>query len=105
MAKKNRIPDKYQIWIDARKHFHLSHAQIQMAREIEMNPKKFGKLTNNKQEPWKLPLPFYIEKLYTKRFNKDGPDIVKSIEQIVKDQRKKKEERKKSKEEKMKEFG
>ena len=46
------------------------------------NPKKFGKLANHKQEPWKLPLPNFIEKLYFKRFKKDLPEVVKSIEQI-----------------------
>jgi len=40
MAKKKKIPDSYQIWIDARKRYHLSHAHIQMARELGMNPKE-----------------------------------------------------------------
>jgi len=53
MAKKLKIPDKYQVWINARKKYRLSHAQIQMARELGMNPKKFGKKANHKQEPWK----------------------------------------------------
>jgi hypothetical protein len=48
---------KLQAWIDARKRHHLSHAQVQMARELGMNPAKLGKLDNHKQEPWKLPLP------------------------------------------------
>lgn len=88
MAKGKRIPDKYQIWIDARKRFHLSHAQIQMARELGMNPKKFGKLANHKQEPWKAPLPVFIEKCYFKRFKKERPDSVKSIENFVKEKKK-----------------
>jgi len=93
MAKKKKIPDKHQRWIDARKRFHLSHAHIQMARELGMNPKKFGGLANNKQEPWKLPLPGFIEELYLKHFKKNQPDNVRSIEQMVKDYNKKKEER------------
>jgi hypothetical protein len=44
MGKQGRIPEKYQVWIDVRKRFHLAHAHIQMARELGMNPKKFGKL-------------------------------------------------------------
>jgi hypothetical protein len=55
VTKKNQIPDKYQIWIDIRKRYHLSHVHIQMARELGMNPKKFGKIANEKQEPWKKP--------------------------------------------------
>ena len=97
MAKKKKIPDKLQILIDARKRFHLSHEQIQMARELGMNPKKFGKLANHKQEPWKTPLPDFIESLYYKRFRKQHPDQVKSIERIVKDRNIKKEERKQRK--------
>ena len=29
-----------------------------------MNPKKFGKIANEKQEPWKAPLPVFIERIY-----------------------------------------
>jgi len=54
-----RIPDHLQVWMDARKRFHLSHAQIQMARELGLNPKKLGKLANENQEPWKVPLPHW----------------------------------------------
>ena len=93
MAKKKKIPEKYQRWIDARKRYHLSHVHIQMARELGMNPKKFGSLANTKQEPWKLPLPDFIEELYFKHFKKIQPDNVRSIEQMVRDYNKKKEER------------
>jgi hypothetical protein len=34
MAKKKKMPEKYQRWIDARKRYNLSHAHIQMAREL-----------------------------------------------------------------------
>jgi hypothetical protein len=75
-----RIPEGLQVWIEARKRHHLSHAQVQMARELGMNPKKLGKLDNHDQEPWKLPLPRFIEHLYLKRFGKPRPDDVASIE-------------------------
>lgn len=55
------IPAKLQPWIEARKQFRLSDAQVQMAREMGMNPKKLGKLASHKQEPWKAPLPQFIE--------------------------------------------
>jgi len=87
---KKRIPDHLQVWIDTRKKFRLSHAQIQMARELGMNPKKFGKLANEDQEPWKMPLPQFIEHLYRKRFGSDCPPAVMSIEEKVEmDHRKK----------------
>src|SRR5262245_26918431 len=96
MSKKktNKIPDKLQIWIDARKKHRLSHAQVQMARELGLNPRKFGCVANNKQEPWKEPLPQFIERLYIKHFGKTAPDRVISIEEhLAGDQRKKKEKR------------
>ncbi len=94
MAKAGFIPQKLKPWIEARKRYRLSHAQIQMARELGLNPKKFGSLANHMQEPWKLSLPTYIEKLYFKRFNKDRPDVIRSIEQMVKDKAARKAERK-----------
>jgi len=77
---KPRITEEMQRWIEARKRFHLSHAQIQMARELGMNPRKLGGLANHMQEPWKAPLPVFIEKIYQKRFGKSQPDRVVSIE-------------------------
>ncbi|TWU41926.1 hypothetical protein [Novipirellula artificiosorum] len=85
MAKKNRIPHKFLPWIDARKKFNLSHAHVQMARELGLNPKKFGSYANHKQQPWKLPLPEYIESLYEKSYGKTCPDQVRSIEQMAAD--------------------
>jgi hypothetical protein len=79
--KPARIPDHLQTWITARNRHRLSHAHVQMARELGMNPKKLGKLDNADQEPWKLPLPAFIESLYQKRFGKDRPDVVHSIEE------------------------
>ncbi len=98
MSKKNFIPSKLQPWIDARKKYRLSHAQIQMARELGLNPKKFGSLKPTKQQPWKLPLSEFIEEIYFKHFKKSTPDNVKSIEQAVKDRAIKKSEKKERKE-------
>ena len=78
---KPRIPEDMQRWIDARNRFHLSHAQVQMARELGLNPHKLGSLANHKQEPWEAPLPVFIEQIYRKRFRKAQPDRVISIEE------------------------
>ena len=96
MAKKKRIPAKYATWIEARKRHNLSHLQIQLARELGMNPKGFGKLDNHHQEPWKLPLGQFIEECYLKRFG-EFPDKVISIEQRVKLDNQKKLARKEAK--------
>ncbi|MGH7771970.1 MAG: hypothetical protein ACREQA_06995 [Candidatus Binatia bacterium] len=97
MAKKETIPEKYRIWMDARQRYRLSHAHIQMARELGMNPGKFGKIGNRRQEPWKAPLPIFIEELYFKHFGKRRPNEAKSVEQIVKEHQMKQEERRRRK--------
>lgn len=78
---QKKLSQDLQAWVDARKRFHLSHAHVQMARELGMNPKKLGKLDNHDQEPWKAPLPAFIERLYLKRSGKERPDVVISIEE------------------------
>ena len=97
MSKRKRKSEKYQIWIDVRKRYRLSDVHIQMARELGMNPKKFGKIANEEQEHWKAPLPAFIEDIYLKRFGRDKPGDVKSIEEVLRLKEIKKEERRKIK--------
>ena len=78
-----KIPLDFQPWIEARSRFRLSHAHVQMARELGFNPKKLGKLANQDQEPWKLPLQDFIVKLYIKRFGRARPEAIRSIEEIA----------------------
>jgi len=85
MSKKKGIPEKYQIWIDLRKQYHLSHAHIQMARELGMNP---------------APLPAFIERIYFKRFGRERPVDAKSIEEVLRAKEKKKEDRRKGEQQK-----
>jgi hypothetical protein len=82
---KAKIPPDLQVWIDAHERYRLSHAQIQMARELGMNVEKFGGLANHRQEPWKAPLPNFIEELYERRFGKSAPDRVITIEERAKE--------------------
>ena len=78
------IPEKYRIWIEARKRHKLTDLHIQMARELGMNPKKFGKIDNHKQEQWKAPLPEFIEHCYRKRFKRERPFKIIRIEDLEK---------------------
>lgn len=64
VAKQKKLPPSLQAWVGAR------------------------------QEPWKLPLPLYLEELYLKRFKKERPDNVRSVEQMVKAKKRKQDERK-----------
>ena len=91
------IPSEFQPWIDARRRHHLSHAHVQMARQLGMNPKKLGGLDNHRQEPWKQPLPDFIAMLYAKRFGKDARDVVRSIEDVAAAKQAKKQARRAAK--------
>ncbi len=75
MAKPKNIME----WKKTKRKYHLSDVHIQMARELGMNPKKFGGLANHKQESWKVPLPEFIEDLYFKRFKKEKPDVTNDL--------------------------
>jgi hypothetical protein len=81
------VPPKLQPWIEARRRHRLSHAHVQMARELGLNPKKLGAIDNHDQESWKLPLPQFIEHLLER-----GPKIVVSIEQRAREIERKKVE-------------
>ncbi len=78
-----KIPEWLKPWIEAKKRHRLSQTHIQMARELGMNPKKLGKLDNHHQEPWKAPLPIFIETIYFKRFGKDRPIQVRSFVEMA----------------------
>lgn len=99
MAVTKAILEK---WMAAQKRHRLSDKQVQMARELGLNPDKLGKIDNHKQEPWKAPLPQFIEEIYFKRFKREEPETVKPLKQIMvemevrkKQQKTKKEERRK----------
>ena len=74
------LPPTLQAWVEARTRDHLSHAQVQMGRELGLNPRKLGKVANHRQEPWKAPLPQFIEQLYLKRFGRERPQTVMPAE-------------------------
>ena len=73
------MSSKISDWIKAKKKCRLSDVHVQMARDLGMNPKKFGSLANNKQEKWKAPLSEFIEEIYLKKFRKEQPDVIKKL--------------------------
>ena len=83
MAKAKALPPRWQRWVDARTRHRLSHRHVQMARELGLNPAKFGALDNHRQEPWKVPLPQFSEHLDAKRFGRTRPEVVVSIETLA----------------------
>jgi len=79
--KKKRNANKLESWTEAQRKYRLTDTQVQMARELGLNPKKLGGYANHRQEPWKRPLPEYIEELYLKRFGKAQPEHVRPLKE------------------------
>lgn len=79
-SKPHTNATEMSAWIEARRRHRLSHAHVQMARELGLNPRKLGKIDNHRQEPWKAPLPVFVEQLYAKRFGRTRPAVVVPIE-------------------------
>ena len=92
-----KLPEKLQAWVDARKKHQLTHTQIQMARELGLNPKKFDRIDNHKDVEWKEPLSKFIESLYFKQISTVAPVDVLSIEQFYKAKQLKKQAKKEEK--------
>jgi hypothetical protein len=88
---------KIEKWLVAQKKHKLSDKHVQMARELGLNPDKLGKIDNHKQEPWKAPLPQFIEEIYFKRFKRAEPVTVRSLKDIIADDKARKEKKKKEK--------
>lgn len=99
MAVTKAILEK---WMAAQKRHHLSDRHVQMARELGLNPDKLGKIDNHRQEPWKAPLPQFIEDIYYKRFKREQPETVRPLKQILKEMEFKKKLQKEKKEERRK---
>ncbi len=100
MAVTKAILEK---WMVAQGRHHLSDKQVQMARELGLNPDKLGKIDNHRQEPWKAPLPQFIEDIYFKRFKREEPETVRPLKQILKEMEIRKQQRKKEKDRRLKE--
>ena len=96
MAVTKAILEK---WLVAQKRYRLSDKQVQMARELGLNPDKLGKIDNHKQEAWKAPLPLFIEEIYFKRFKREEPETVKPLKQVMAEMEARKKQQKAKKEE------
>ena len=99
MAVTKAILEK---WMAAQKRHHLSDRHVQMARELGLNPDKLRKIDNHRQEPWKAPLPQFIEDIYYERFKREQPETVRPLKQILKEMEFKKKLQKEKKEERRK---
>ena len=62
-----------------------------------MNPRNLGKLNNHDHEPWKAPLPVFIEHLYSRSFGRERPETITPVEERAATQRARKAARKEAK--------
>lgn len=78
MAKLN---NKEKEWVDARQRYGLTHAQVQMGRELEILPRSLAKLTD-------ITVPEYVQQLYLERFGLAEPAVVVTVENRAKQEQK-----------------
>ena len=76
-----KLNNKEREWVEARQRYGLTHAQVQMARELELIPRSLAKLTE-------VPVPTYVQQLYLERFGRVEPEVVVTIENRAKQEQK-----------------
>ncbi|HTW90903.1 MAG TPA: hypothetical protein VMH22_04270 [bacterium] len=74
-------------WHEAKRQCSLSDAQVQMARELGMKPKRLIAAGTTAQGTTPMPLAQRIENLYLGRFKKPLPDTVVPLRQLLHDAR------------------
>jgi len=94
---ERKLDANLEAWRVARGRHRLSDAHVQMARELGLDPRRLGKIDNHRQEPWKAPLPDFIESLYEKRFGRRRPPEVLSLEELARQRARKTQARREAK--------
>jgi hypothetical protein len=79
--------DQLQLWVKVKRQYALTDAQVQMARELGVNPKRLSESESAVQGATQAPLGRRIEDLYLKRFKKPLPDPVEPLRQLLHDAR------------------
>ncbi|GMU52485.1 MAG: hypothetical protein AMXMBFR33_16310 [Candidatus Xenobia bacterium] len=77
MKRPSKPDPNMEQWIDARQKHRLTNEQVQMARELGLNPRRLDQVSGDK------PLAEYLAALYQERFGRDCPEEVVSIEQMA----------------------
>jgi hypothetical protein len=82
MGKNHGLPPRLAAWSRARDRFTLSPAQVQMARDLGLDPKRLGRLDRGDEDPG-VTVAERIERLYRDTFDREQPDTVESLEEIA----------------------
>jgi hypothetical protein len=72
MAKLN---NREREWVELRQRYKLSHAEVQMGRELEIVPRSLAKISD---------VAAHLRALYLDRFGRDQPETVLSVEERAK---------------------
>ena len=78
-----KLSIKEREWVQLRQRYNLTHAQVQMARELDIVPRSLAKLTD-------MSVPTYVQRLYFEEFGRQSPKVVLSIEERAKQEQKEK---------------
>jgi hypothetical protein len=79
--------DQLHAWAKAKRRCGLTDAQIQMARELGMNPQRLTESQGSAQGATQMPLTQSIEAHYLRRFKRPQPDSVMPVRQLLHDAR------------------
>jgi hypothetical protein len=77
--------------------FYDEEGYQQGGKGVEYVPGRLDACSSHAQEPWKMPLRQYIQHLYFKRFGKERPDEIPSIEEKIRSEEEKKSRRREAK--------
>lgn len=66
-----KLSIKEREWVEVRQRYKLTHALVQMARELEIMPRSLAKVRD---------VPAHVQLLYLERFGRAEPETVISIE-------------------------
>ncbi|MDF2989074.1 MAG: hypothetical protein K0R50_4584 [Eubacterium sp.] len=61
-----------ELWLEAKRRCKLNDEEIQMAKEMGLNPKSLIKNIPNKNEQWKTPVKIWVRDMYEDRFGRAG---------------------------------
>lgn len=61
-----------ELWFEAKKRCKLNDEEIQMAKEMGLNPKSLIKNIPNKNEQWKTSVKIWVRDMYEDRFGRAG---------------------------------
>jgi hypothetical protein len=72
-----KLSIKEREWVEARQRYGLTHAQVQMGRELGLLPRSLAKIEN---------VPGHLQDLYRQRFLREEPETVLSVEERAKEE-------------------